>query len=154
MLELFSKWLAATPLSVGLSSQAWVVPTVQSVHILAIGILMASVVMLDLKLVGLAGRNLSVEATNKRFTPWIWGALTVLVPTGIILVICEPARELLNTGFRIKMGLLIVVVAITAWLQARLRAPSANLRPEKAAAAASLVLWLAIITLGRWIAYL
>ena len=154
MLESFCTWLAATAPSVAMSGTMWVVPTVQTVHILAIGILMASVVMLDLKLVGLAGRNLSLEATNKRFTPWVWGSLSILLPTGIMLVIIEPARELLNVGFRAKMVLLLIVVAITAWLQRRLAGGTGAQLPEKAAAAVSLVLWLAIIICGRWIAYL
>ena len=59
---------------------SWVVPTVQSVHILAIAIVMSSIAMLDLRLAGFIGRDaIDAGAHQARFYPWIWGALVVLL---------------------------------------------------------------------------
>ena len=78
-LTALSDWLAASGLSKWIAGTAWAVPTLQSIHILAIGVILASLAMLDLRLAGLIGREQSLRDMTLRFYPWIWGALGVLV---------------------------------------------------------------------------
>src|SRR6188474_2325161 len=101
----FTEWLAQTSLSIGIQTHEWIVPTVQSIHIVAIGIVLASVFMIDLRVLGLAGRDQSLTETTGRFGPWLTGALCVLLVSGILMVIGEPARELLSFSFLLKMFL-------------------------------------------------
>lgn len=155
----FSAWLAETPASLLIQTEAWIVPTVQSIHILAIGIVMASMAMLDLRLAGLLGREQSVRQMALRFLPWLWWALSVLIVTGIIMIIGEPARELGNTIFWLKMKLLILAVLLTAPLMPLLqdrpyREMDAGRRAiVRTCALLSLCCWIAIVACGRWIAY-
>ena len=154
-----SEWLAATPLSMALASHNWAVPTLQTVHILSVGIVMSSVAMLDLRLAGLLGREQSMRDLTLRFYPWIWGALVVLLGTGLLQIMAEPARELLNWIFLTKMGLIIAAVLFTAPVRTLLEdCRYRDLPPTKRAtirtcALISLVLWVAILVCGRWIAY-
>ena len=154
-----SDWLAASGVTVWLASQAWVVPSLQSVHLLAISIILASLAMLDLRLAGLIGREESMRELTLRFYPWIWGALAVLVVTGFLQIMAEPARELLNWVFWTKMGLIVVAVLFTAPVRRMLEdcrfrdlAP-AKRRRLRMFALVSLVLWVLVVTCGRWIAY-
>ena len=154
-----STWLASTGLTTWLASQVWVVPTLQSIHILAIGIILASLAMLDLRLAGFIGREQSMRDMTLRFYPWIWGALAVLVITGILQIMAEPARELLNWVFWTKMGLIVSAVLFTAPVKRLLEdrrfrdLPPRKQRIVRTCGLVSLALWVLVVTCGRWIAY-
>ena len=154
-----SAWLADSSLTRVLENTFWIIPTVQSIHILAIGIVMASIAMLDLRLAGLLGREQSLRDLTASFYPWIWGALAVLLATGLIQIMGEPARELRNWIFWTKMALIVTAVLFTAPVRSLLEdCRFRDLAPRKrvivrACAFASLLLWLAVLTCGRWIAY-
>src|SRR5579872_2011636 len=136
----------------------WVIPTVQTVHIVSIAVVMASMAMLDLRLVGIFGRGQSVDMVAHRFLPWVWSAVLVLLATGSILIVGEPGRELLNAMFWLKMSMLACVLVITATFQYLLRSQGGAFWDRRRAVAAivgivSLLLWIGIIAAGRWIAY-
>src|SRR5262245_9810978 len=107
----FSDWLAQTNASMTIQRQLWIIPLVQTIHILAIAVVLSSVGMIDLKILGLAGGNQTMTETARRFTPWIWTGLAVLLLSGLILIVGEPVRELGVSVFWVKMGLLLVAVA-------------------------------------------
>ncbi len=162
-MEGFAEWLQATPLSVTLQSVAWVVPLVQSIHILMIGVVFASILMIALRVLGLARADEEITAVVRRFAPWMWAGLAVMATTGLILVIAEPVRELMNFSFRLKMALLALGVASALAFRGAIgRSPRAGAggaaaaeasAAAKSAAVATVALWLAIIFLGRAIAY-
>jgi uncharacterized membrane protein SirB2 len=135
----------------------WIIPAVQTVHILCVAVVMSSMAMLDLRLIGVAGRRLSISQMVSRFVPWVWGALPVLLTSGLILIIGEPSRELLNPYFRAKMAMLATVIVITLFVQRQNKKETNYWEGRRAAAAgaglASLLLWVGIVTAGRWIAY-
>ena len=156
----FSDWLSLTPISMFIQTVEWIIPMVQSVHILAIAIVMSSVIMVDLRLLGLVGQSQSISSTSRRFLPWVWWSLLVLLVTGVVLITAEPRRDLLNPVFQAKMALLAAAMIVTLAFQS---AVSRNMAawdetPERRTgawitAAASLLLWAAIVGCGRWIAY-
>jgi hypothetical protein len=156
----FVDWLSQTPLSLAIQTREWIIPTIQSVHIVAIAVVMGSVFMIELRIWGWAGRDQTVSETTARFGPWLIGALGVLLVTGAVMVIGEPERELLALSFWLKMILVAVgtIVAITfqraverrdrAWEPAIV-----DRRLINAAAFVVLLIWLGVIVLGRLIAY-
>jgi hypothetical protein len=156
----FSDWLSQTPVSITFQSVEWIIPMVQSVHIIAIAIVMSSVVMVDLRLMGVMGRTQSISGLNRRFLPWVWWSLLVLLVTGAVLITAEPRRDLLNPVFQAKMALLVVAMAVTVVFQTTV---ARNMEiwdrsPQKrtgawVTAVLSLLVWTAIIGCGRWIAY-
>ena len=102
------EWLSQTPLSLAIQTREWVVPTIQSIHIVAIGVVVASVFMIDLRVLGWAGRDQTLVETVDRFGPWLSWALGVLLVTGALMVVGEPARELLSFSFWLKMSLVAI----------------------------------------------
>jgi len=158
LISQFCKWLDATPLSQTFQGWVWFVPTVQTVHILCIAVVVTSVGMLDFKLLGIAGRERALAAMVSSFMPWIWSALAILLATGVLLTITEPARELMNVAFRTKMLMVLIVVMILRRLEFALRHnPGYGATPRLGArlvGAGSLLLVVAIVVAGRWIAYL
>jgi len=157
MIQSFCDWLSNTPLSLTIQTVMWIIPAVQTVHILCVAIVMSCMAMLDLRLVGVTGRRQSISLVVRRFVPWVWGALPVLLASGTILIIGEPARELLNPYFRAKMMMLVSVTVITLVVQRQNKKDANYWESRRAAAAtaglASLLLWVGIVTAGRWIAY-
>jgi hypothetical protein len=155
----FCAWLSRTPFSRAIQDVSWIIPILQSIHILAIGVVMASVGRLDLQFGGIIHRGEPLAGLAERFLPWVWGGLAILLTTGALLIVGEPARELANSTFWLKMGLVGTVVILTL-LMARLAggnrlggaAPSRR-RLVRVLAVASLLIWVAIVVCGRGIAY-
>jgi len=137
----------------------WVIPGVQTLHIVAVSIVIGSVLMLDLKAFGLVGRSLSLANYAARFGPWIWGAIGVLALTGLALVIAEPDRSIENAVFQLKMLLLLCLIAELSALLIPIRANSAFWEGRGrrwlliTLVTLSLLTVVGIVFAGRWIAY-
>jgi hypothetical protein len=156
----FSKWLAATPLSHIIQTTKWVIPALQTIHILSVAVVFSSAVLVDLRLWRLLNRDVPLPDVARRFLPTIWPVLLVLLITGSLLIIGEPKRSLLNSAFYLKMALLAVAIVLTAWLQWSLSS-SPNFWDKNQvrrmagqfAATLSILVWCGILFAGRWIAY-
>ena len=162
MLDEFNTWLAATPASLVIQKVLWIIPTVQTVHILAISAVLASMAMFDLRLLGIAGTRHSVVSLSRRFMPWLWGALVVLAVSGSILIVGEPKRAIGNPFFLAKMCMLATAIAVTLGFQFLLKRDLAGGNADLAAphfafakitGLISLALWVGIAVAGRLIAY-
>jgi Family of unknown function (DUF6644) len=156
----FCIWLESTPMSHTIQTINWIVPAVQTLHILAIAAVMSSVLMINLRLVGALGRDQPLPRFSARFLPVIWWALPVLLITGAIMVIGEPMRSLENVVFQLKMCLVLAAIAITLGFQAPLKRNPAFWERTASRrggaltmAVVSLALWVSIVFAGRWIAY-
>ena len=156
----FTRWLAATPLSHVIQTTKWVIPTLQTVHILSVAVVFSSAVLVDLRLWRLLNRDLPLPEVGRRFLPTVWPVLLVLLITGSLLIIGEPRRSLLNSTFYLKMALLAVAIVLTAWLQWTLSSSPNFWDKNKVrrmagqlAASLSIVVWCGILFAGRWIAY-
>ena len=132
----------------------------QTIHILAIAMLAGSVLMLNLRLIRVVGIDQPLDRFSSRFLPVIWWALPILLITGAIMIIGEPARALKNPFFQLKMALLLAALGVTALYQFLLARGGDHFEPAKSGRGAalliavpSLALWTAIVFAGRWIAY-
>ena len=152
-------WLLATRLSAALQNASWAIPTIQSIHILAICIVMSSVLLLNLRLVGIVGGGEPVDAFTRRYLPWVWCALVILFLSGSLLIIAEPNRDLQNSVFWTKMSLLASAVVLTLILErpvlrnARYWDAPPRRYVARALALIALACWVGIVFCGRWIAY-
>jgi len=153
--SLIIAWLYATPLSTAIRDVLWVIPTVHSIHIIAITVLFGSALVSDLRLAGVLATDEPLRVVVRRYYPWMRNALMVLLFTGLIMIIAEPDRVLVNTTFWLKMVLVVTAFTLTLLLRRPLlRAPDEReKRPIKALAWLSIGLWCAVIICGRWIAY-
>jgi hypothetical protein len=156
----FCKWLAATPLSHTIQTTGWIIPAVQTIHILSVAVLFSSAIIVDLRIWRLLQRDAPLPEVARRFLPAIWPVLLILLITGSLLIIGEPRRSLLNSTFYLKMALLAAAIVLTAGLQ-RSISSSPNFWDMnrgrriagRLAATASILVWCGILFAGRWIAY-
>ncbi|HLG80725.1 MAG TPA: DUF6644 family protein [Bradyrhizobium sp.] len=155
----FSKWLAATPLSHTIQTVTWIIPTLQTIHILCVAIAFSSAVLVDLRIFRLFERDEPLREVMRRFLPPIWPVLAILLITGSLLIIGEPRRSLVNTTFYLKMALLIVAIVLTATLQRTVLASPGAFEDRsrrlsgQLLATLSVLVWCGILFAGRWIAY-
>ena len=157
----WAAWLTATPLSNWLAVHEWVVPVSQSLHIIGIGIVFSCALIISMRLLNVGRRSgRSVTELVGTLTPWMYRALCVLLATGTIQIIAEPVRQFVTPAFWCKMGMIVVVVAMTIWFARTVRReafawdmPGRHPVSGRVFAIVSLSLWVAIIFCGRFIGY-
>lgn len=149
-----------TLMSQSLQGMEWVVAIVQTIHILAICTLMTAMMMSNFKALGILSRNHVLYPLANALKVPAHIAIFVLLLTGLIMIIGEPARALLNPIFQLKMILLIAAIfcsIYSAIAQKKLAddyfGNSKSQLTQKLIAVISIGLWLSILFAGRWIAY-
>ena len=133
-------------------------PLTQAVHILGIAAVMASSVMIDLRLLGLAVPSQKASEMIRRLMPWTWWALLVNFATGLPFVLARPYRYFLNPVFGWKLAFLVPALVLALFIHRRNRIGGYWDERDgeswvKVLAAVSLLLWIGVVLAGRWIAY-
>ena len=138
----------------------WLYPSVEIVHIVGFSILVGSIVMFDLRVLGLSKR-ISVRALSRHLLPWSLGALVLIVPTGLLMFSAHASDFLGNRAFQVKMALLLTAGLNAAFFHT---GPYQSVKSwdvdaaapaiAKVSVALSIVLWLGVISCGRLLAYL
>ena len=132
----------------------WVFPVVESLHICGFTLLVGTVVILDLRLLGIVLRGQPVSRLAKELSPWIWAGLAIQLITGPYLFSGDPHEYVQIAAFRVKMLLfaLALVYQFTVIRKAAAPAePDGELGWRKPAALVSLGLWLGVMVAGMWI---
>jgi hypothetical protein len=152
--------LEASSLAVALRSDLWLYPIVEIFHIAGFVTLVGAVAMFDLRVLGLS-RGVSMRALARHLLPWSAGALIVIVPTGLMMFSAHATDFIDNPAFVTKITLILIAFAnavafhvgvfrgVDGWDAHRPAPAMARLH-----AIASLLLWFAVISCGRLIAYI
>jgi hypothetical protein len=153
--------LEASPLAVAINAHDWAFPTIEVVHVVAISLVFGSILMVDLRLLGVARRGESAAALSRDLLPWTWGAFATAVTTGLLMFVTSAGRYIDNLPFRFKMAMLLLAGinmtifnltthrSIVVW-DRQMPPPAAARR----AGGLSLILWVTIVILGRWIGFI
>ena len=143
LVALESVWLAQA-----MKYSTWLYPTVETVHIWGIGMLFGSVVIMDLRVLGL-GKALDYSALSRLGIAVSVIGFFLAVLTGSMLFITHAADLIASRLFILKMCLIFLLIANATLLRMRV-----VINPvTKAQAVISLVGWASVIGLGRWLAY-
>jgi hypothetical protein len=153
-----SKWLGATALSHAIQTGKWIIPTLQTVHILGVAVVFSAVILVDLRALRILQRDVPLAEVARRFLPALWPVLGLLLATGSLLIIGEPRRSLLNTTFYLKLALIALALLLTAALQRALATGfleqgAWQRRAGQLVAGCSVLAWCSVLVAGRWIAY-
>jgi hypothetical protein len=153
-------WVERTPVALFVSHSTWGFSALLSVHILAVAVVFGMIAMVDLRLIGIAGRQSAVTALCREALPWTWSAFALSVVTGTLLFTAQPLKYWANDAFRMKFAILalaglnmLVYQLITYRGVARWDRDTAVPWAGRLAGAISLGSWIAIIAYGRWTAY-
>ena len=155
------KWLEHTSVGTHVRESLWLFPTIETLHLFGIVLLVGSTSALDLRLLGLSLRNQSVSKVAARLLPWAWVGFAVQITTGLLLFSSEAVKCYTNLAFRMKM-LMILLAGVNAlvfhWTAYRSveKWDDAATTPiaAKFAGSFSILLWFGIVAAGRWIGFI
>lgn len=154
------EWIAGTAPAIFVMESSWAFPLTESIHVIAIALVVGLIAIIDLRLLGLASSKVSLTRLIAEILPWTWGAFVVAVLSGLVMFVSQPAGYFNNTAFRLKVLLLVMAgcnMLIFHFVTCRDVAGWGN-GPSTPAAAklaggASLTFWVAIVVLGRQIGF-
>jgi hypothetical protein len=158
--EIF-KWLEQTPVGACVRESIWLFPAIETLHLLGMAVLVATIGAFDLRLMGLAARSVRVSELARRLFPWAWTAFAVQVLSGGLLFSSEATKMVINPAFRIKMiliGLGGVHAFVFRWISCR-DLPEWDSNPSspwkgKMAGLGSILIWVGVVAAGRWIGFI
>ena len=128
-------------------------PLVNALHIVGIALLFGAIVALDLRLIGWRRAAGSADAVASLLLPVAITGLLVAIPAGLLLFATDARAYAASPLFQAKMLVVALAIANALWLRAsERRRPSTDQRAA-IAAAASILLWLGAIVLGRLVGY-
>ncbi len=127
----------------------------QIVHIAGFLLLLSVVVLANLRLLGVGLRLQTVDRVARATQPLLWAGLGAAVLSGAIIFLSSPVHYYPNSAFWIKLGLLLVAVAVqsTMYRAASGLNGSGSVNP-RLVAVASLVLWFGVGIAGRAIGFI
>ena len=137
----------------------WLFPIIETVHVLALTQVFGSIVMVDLRLLGITARGTSISRLIDETLPWTWTAWILAAISGTLLFISKTMTYFGNFQFRMKfifMALVAVNMLIFHFGAYRKVAQwDTGVPPVSArvAGALSIAFWLAVIFFGRWIGF-
>lgn len=156
-MELFAA-LENSAIADAIRTWPWAYPALETAHYIGLACLVGGIMLIDLRLLGVA-RSLPLRSVIGLLV-WVWIGFVINVVSGTLIFIYGATNFSTNPAFRLKM-VLLVLAGINAmiftlaymrngerWEQIR-NVPL----PIKAVATASFLLWLGVVTAGRWMAY-
>lgn len=154
----FAQWLNATPFSTFLRESDWAFPIIESIHILALGASVGTIMWLDLSLLGVSLRKVPVANVVEGIEPWAIRGFGIMFCSGFLLLLAEPLKCYTNWTFKLKMlGVFLAGLNVLYFHKKVMPGMHKWNRtlPWRArmVGSVSLVLWFTIIVLGRWFAY-
>jgi hypothetical protein len=160
---MFDQWLEeleGTRVATAISESTWAFPTIETVHVLAIALVVGSITMVDLRLLGLTLRRRPIGELLVEVLPWTWISFTVAVISGALLFVSAATHYWGTAPFRAKMLLLGLAGAnmLVFHFAVHRRLPAGATTGESALAGKisggiSLCLWIGIVGCGRWIGF-
>ncbi len=134
-------------------------PVVEATHVLAAVLVFGTVLIVDLRLLGLVDSSRAFTRVSRETLRLTWLAFAVSVITGSLMFTTSPQTYFYNVAFEWKALALFgagLNMALFQRLTARGGATWDTERPPHAARIAGLVsvlLWAAVVLLGRWIGF-
>jgi len=153
MLDFF-RWLVNSPWSHAINSYEWVFPLVQSLHFIGFAMSIGTIAIVDFRLLGLGMRRQAPAELAADLEPWTRAGIAVMLTTGPLMFSTDAVAYHYNPSFQFKMVCLTLALLMHFTLHRRAVQPDVHPIAAKLAAAASLLLWTAVVAGGRMIAFI
>ncbi len=152
----FCRWCNGSFFGHGIRDSVWLFPFVEIFHLLALGLLGGTVVILNMSLLGLRFRGEPVAALAREVRPWMIGSIVVMLVSGFLLFSTEAVKMYGSPAFQFKMASLALALLFTFTVHRRvtmLEEARIGAVWPKLAAVVSILLWTAVALGGRAIGY-
>jgi hypothetical protein len=147
----FYAWCDATWLGQAIRGVTWAFPLIETIHIIALLVLLGGILMVDISLLG-GLRRLTPAHIMRQVKPYVNWSLVVILITGVLLFLSEALKAYDNDAFRPKVTLL--AMAIIWHYTVHRRAEKSEIPGSgKIAALGSILLWFGVGAAGRAIGF-
>jgi hypothetical protein len=152
--------LEAAPFATAIREGSFFFPLIESVHVLAVVLVVGVVFIMDLRLLGFASHSRSVERVLADAAPCAWIAFVVALVSGFLLFASSATTYAVNPAFQLKFAVMAVAgVNMLAFHGVTQRTVQTwdDARPPPQARLAGLIsitCWLVIVGAGRWIGFM
>jgi hypothetical protein len=153
-------WLESTPLALYITESTVAFPAIEIVHVVAIALVFGTIAIVDFRLLGLGSNNRAVTELCRDVLPWTWTAFGIAAISGSLLFISQATQYVGNPAFRMKMllmlaaGINMVVFELITFRSVSKWDRDVPVVPAgKVAGAISLVCWLGVVSLARWVGF-
>jgi Family of unknown function (DUF6644) len=156
LLVSFLDWCSKTTAIVYIRDSSFGMPAVQSFHLVGLTMLLAAMVVLNLRLAGVTMMDWSLYSVERQLRPWALAAVTLVIASGLLMFLGNPEKYLASGPFRFKMiALCLAMVCQFGVLRGFFTAdPGLRSRPMNVLVAGlSLTLWFSVGWAGRAIAF-
>jgi hypothetical protein len=154
------QWLEHTPFAFAIAESTWLFPLIEGSHILALPLSVGMILIVDLRLLGLAFRSGPASRIVTEVLRWSTPGFAVVFITGGLLFIAHAGEAYGNAFFRVKLMLLLLLGVNAAIYQtifypkmAQWDLAGATPVGAKLCAALSSIAWIGVIICGRTMAY-
>lgn len=148
------------PISWEIGGTAWF-PFLESIHVIAAALVVGSILMVDLRLLGLAAKRYSITTLSRELVPWSIGAFVIATVTGLGMFITRAASHVVNPAFQWKMVLLLLAGLNMAYFHFHVykrveqwNSNTATPTQVKVIGGLSLFLWSGVMLAGRWVGHI
>ena len=137
----------------------WMFPTIETVHVFAVVLVVGTIMTVDLRLLGFANKERPYSQVAAEMLPWTWTAFAIAALAGMLMFSSKALIYYGDIPFRLKMVCLLLAginMVMFHWLGTRHLDTWDRGRPPRAArfaGGASLLLWTTIVAAGRWIGF-
>jgi hypothetical protein len=150
----FFEFCERSALGETIRSSLWLFPVIESFHLLGLVVIGGSVLLVDMRLLGLGLRGQSVAQLAKDTQPWLLGSLAVMLTSGVLLFTSEAIKCYYNAAYWMKMTSLLLAILFTFTVRRKVvGADKSTPLQSKLVALASVTLWSAVGIGGRWIGF-
>lgn len=143
-----------------IAESTWMFPTIETIHVIALVTVLGTIMIMDLRMIGVASRDVAVTQLSKDTLPWTWAGFVLAAITGSLLFVSKATSYVANPYFLWKLVMLslaginmmyfhfITYRTVEHW----------DLDPSvpkmvKVAGGLSLLFWLAVVFFGRAIGF-
>jgi hypothetical protein len=153
----FLEWCSHARTIVYIRDSSFGMPAVQSVHLVGLTVLLAAILVLNLRLAAVSMMDWSLPAVERQLRPWTLGAFTLMIASGVLMFLGNPPKYLANAAFLFKMAALSLAMVCQFGVLRGFFMSDPGLRPRPlnvTVAAVSLTLWFSVGWAGRAIAFI
>lgn len=156
----FVEWLDTHAWSTALHESLYMYPLIETTHVLTLCLFVGTVIMVDLRLLGVGFREVPISQMTARLLPYSVVGFAIMFVTGVLLFYAIPVRTYQSIFFRVKV-MMLVIAAVNVWFFHRRVARDRqrwDTQPKpplgaRVSAMVSIAMWCGVIVAGRMIAY-
>jgi hypothetical protein len=153
-------WIESTSIAAYVRENNFAFPWLESVHVMAIALVLGVISIVDLRLLGIAGVGYRASRLMRSLLPLTWAAFALAAVTGVLMFFSQPALYLKTPAFQLKLALLVLaginMAIFHLWTHRSIVAWDAERRTPlgaKLAGLVSLSVWIGVVFAGRFVGF-